>query len=470
MFRNLLKACLVSFYYCYLISPTWAEELDKFVPVQDITVNQWQQKALKDIAKRYDCLEYNVPRNRRQFALLLHNCLQTIESLESKDVQTIERLQKDFTSELLGLETRVTELEDKQFTVTTKLTGEIIYQISDSFSREDQSQLFSGYRARINFNTSFTGKDLLRVRLEAIDIGRLDRVTDTALTRLGTDGTSEGNFDIKVAYEFPWGDRAEVIVSPEGISLNDVADVLNPFASSSRGAVSRFARRDPATLRTPDGSGVGLKYELKDNLYLNLAYVVESGDVANPELGVFGSSYSTIIQLVLNPDDNVALALSYTHAYESDDRVNLMESTGSETANRPFGEKATSSDRLGLQLNWEVTGNFELGGWVGVAQAYQKNGGNDQATILNGAFTIAFNDLWGENNLGGIIIGVPPLVTNHSDGDLIAPMTTLHLEILYRIQVRDHLEITPGLFVLINPDTPESNTIWVGTVRTRFHF
>jgi hypothetical protein len=479
--KNIIKICLNCFCLVSCVYPVCAEEIDTHISVQDLRVNQWQQKTLMDLIKRYKCSVtnnyHNLVRERWEFALHLKKCLEDIDNLNLEDIQTIERLQEDFSVELqhltqktADLETKVTQLERKQFAVTTKLTGEVIYQLADSFSKQDQSQPFLGYRSRINFNTSFTGQDLLKIRLEAIDIGRLDRVTDTVLTRLGTDGSSEGKFEVEMAYEFFWDDRTQIIISPKGISLNDVADVLNPLSSSSRGALSRFGRRDPATLRTPGGSGVGVKYELSENLRLNLAYVVASNDAPNPQIGLFGASYSTIIQLVINPNDDLALALSYTHAYESEGEVDLMESTGSEIANQPFGKEATSSDRLGLQFNWGVTDNVELGGWVGAAQAYQESDGNDQATILNGAFTLAFKDLWRENNLGGIIIGVPPLVSNHSDKHLIADFTTLHLEVFYRIQLENHLEITPGLFVLINPDTPSGDTIWVGTIRTRFHF
>ncbi|MDJ0743003.1 MAG: hypothetical protein QNJ32_06535 [Xenococcaceae cyanobacterium MO_167.B27] len=57
--------------------------------------------------------------------------------------------------------------------------------------------------------------------------------------------------------------------------------------------------------------------------------------------------------------DNLSLAFAYVHAYEPRDDVNLMGATGSETANEPFGDSATSSDRFCWQFSWRVNDRFE---------------------------------------------------------------------------------------------------------------
>ena len=67
----------------------------------------------------------------------------------------------------------------------------------------------------------------------------------------------------------------------------------------------------------------------------------------------------------------------------------------------------------------------------------------------------------GEKNFGGIIIGVPPVISSHDDEDLVTNKTPIHFEVLYRIEVNDFIEITPGVFAVFNPDTDDGNTIWV---------
>ena len=92
------------------------------------------------------------------------------------------------------------------------------------------------------------------------------------------------------------------------------------------------------------------------------------------------------------------------------------------------------------------------------------------ATILNGALTLVFPDLFAEDNLGGIIVGIPPLVTSHDDSNAIDDATAWQIEGFYRIKVNDNIEITPGVFVVTNPDFDGGDPIWVGTIRTRFSF
>ncbi|MGL6341994.1 MAG: iron uptake porin, partial [Waterburya sp.] len=320
---------------------------------------------------------------------------------------------------------------------------------------------------------SFSGQDLLRVRLESSDLGRLDDVTDTSLSRLSVDSDSDNQIEIsELSYTFQTSDRTEILFGTAGVSLNDVGEVLNPFSSSSSGAVSRFGRRDPATLRAPGGAGIGIKQEFSDQILGFAGYFVNNEDVADPQAGrgLFDSSYSAIAQLVIEPQDELALAATYTRTYERTDDVNLMGSTGVEEANEPFEQNATTSDNFGLQANWEVTSGLEIGGWFGYTHAQQQENGDASATILNGALTFAFPDLGAENNVGGIIIGVPPVISDHDDDDLITEDTPIHIEALYRIEVNDYIEITPGGFVVINPDTEDNNTLWVGTVRTEFSF
>ena len=165
--------------------------------------------------------------------------------------------------------------------------------------------------------------------------------------------------------------------------------------------------------------------------------------------------------MLIKPKDKLALALTYTHTYQRGSDINLMGSTGLEDANEPFGDNATTTNNFGLQANWEVSSGLEIGGWFGYSRANQQEDGNDRATILNGALIFAFPDLLTENN---------PTISGHNDRSLIAESTPLHIEALYRIELKDRLQITPGAFAVFNPDNDDDNTIWLATVRTLFSF
>ncbi|MEY4520615.1 MAG: hypothetical protein RLZZ499_3215 [Cyanobacteriota bacterium] len=464
------------------------ESIPSVSKLKNIHTRDWEYRALQSLAQSYNCTSQwqsdrrNSPISRYEFAVGLNNCLQRIDTItiSQQDLIILQRLQQDFAQELARLTTKVeqlktniTQLESQQFSTTTKFNGQALFFLTDSFGQEDNSQTTFGYRTRLIFDTSFSGQDLLRIRLESTDLGRLDDVTDTSLSRLSVDSDSDNQIEIsELSYTFPASDRTEILFGTAGVSLNDVGEVLNPFSSSSSGAVSRFGRRDPATLRAPGGSGIGIKQEFSDEILGFAGYFINNEDVADPDAGrgLFGSSHSAIAQLVIEPQDELALAATYTRTYERNDDVNLMGSTGVEEANEPFGQNATTSNNFGLQANWEVTSGLEIGGWFGYTQAQQQQNGDASATILNGALTFAFPDLGAENNLGGIIIGVPPIISGHDDDNLITEDTPIHIEALYRIEVNDYIEITPGGFVILNPDTEDGNTLWVGTVRTEFSF
>ena len=463
------------------------ESIPSVSKLKNIQTTDWEYQALQSLAQRYDCTQRwqqgnnTRPITRFEFAVGLNGCLQQIENLKSnQDLILWQRLQRDFAPELTRLtnkieqlETKATQIESQQFSPTTKFNGQVLFFLTDSFSEDDNSETTFGYRTRLNFDTSFSGRDLLRVRLENRDLLRLDDVTDTSLSRLGVDGDTNGVTELsELSYTFPVRENTEMLFGTAGISLNDVGEVLNPFSSSSSGAISRFGRRDPATLRAPGGAGIGIRQEFSKKATGFAGYFINNEDVANPQAGrgLFGSSNSAIAQLVVEPQEELALAATYTRTYERSDDVNLMGSTGVEEANEPFGNNATTSDNFGLQANWEVTSGFEIGGWFGYTHAQQQQNGDDSATILNGALTFAFPDLGVEKNFGGIIIGVPPVISSHDDEDLVTDKIPLHVEALYRIEVNDFIEITPGAFAVFNPDTDDGNTIWVGTIRTEFSF
>lgn len=465
-------------------------DIGNVVPVHqlsDISTTDWQFQALTSLSDR-TCLSDDRPDNRAltryEFAAALQVCLDRLSQqytespLTAADRQTITRLQREFATELATLEERIdnlenrtAKLEEQTFSTTTKLNSEVLFQIGDSFSADDSTQTFLGYRARLNFDTSFYGSDRLRVRLGARNIGELEDVEDTFMVRLGTGGESDNEIETEVSYELAIGDRLQVVVGVDSVGADDVAEVLNPLSSSGRGAVSRFARRNPSTLRGPSGSGGGIQYEFSDAIQVSIGYFADSDDAADSAsgLGLFGSSYSAVAQLLIEPIDDLEFAFTYTRTYFREGEARLMGATGSENANEPFGETATSANNFGFQVNWELSDRFEIGGWFGYTAATQEVGGLS-ATILNGAITFAFPDLGGEGNEAGIIIGVPPIVTQHDDSEVEDERTSLHIEALYRISVDEQLSIIPGVFLITQPEHSDREPIWVGSVRSLWRF
>ncbi|WP_083622951.1 iron uptake porin [Planktothrix serta] len=488
------------------------EQVTSVSQLSDVQPTDWAFQALQSLVERYGCIagypdgtyKGNRAMTRYEFAAGLNACLERVNELIAasvanlvtrEDLAVLQRLQEEFAAELAtlrgrvyALEARTAELEANQFSTTTKLRGEVIFWGGDAagdratnnvvgqFADDDSdpTEAYFGYRARLNFETSFTGQDLLVTRLEALSVPNLSDydITNTLMSRTSIDGRNDSVFLDKLYYRFPVSnDRGQVYIGGKGLDQDDVYDNVTLFTSDGSGAISRFGRYNPATNRGPDGTGVGLKYAFSDKFKVNLSYLANQADYADEGRGLFNGGYSTGLQLVFQPSPKIGVALDYTHRYFTNGNVFVTGGTGSWIANRPFGDNATTTENLGFQANWRLSKNFELGGWFGSTWADQQNGGNDNATILNWAVSLAFPDVFKEGGLGGLIVGMPPKVTSHDIGALEDKDTSIHIEGFYRYPINDYISITPGFYVVTDPDhNSDNNTIVVGTLRTQFRF
>jgi Carbohydrate-selective porin, OprB family/S-layer homology domain len=476
--------------------------------LSDVQPTDWAFQALQSLVERYGCIagypngtyRGNRGMTRYEFAAGLNTCLQRLNELmaenwekyvREQDLATFVRLQEEFSAELAtlrgrvdALEVKTAELEANQFSTTTKLEGEVIFGVTGVFGENaddddnpnNNSQLDEnitlGQRTRLNFVTSFTGKDILSLRLEAGNIAELDdSITGTGMTRLSFDEDSGNDVGLdELYYEFPVGDRLKITVAGWEMELNDIAEPLNPLDSSGSGAISRFGRYNPI-LRSIEGTGLGINYQVNQSTNLAFAYMTNDAALPTDKNGLFDGNYAALGNVTFQPSQSFGIGLTYVHSYYaggSESGVDLTGNTGSLIARRPFGNVSTATDAFGLETSLKINPGLILSGWVGYIQADAKVS-NDQADIWNYAVSLAMPDLGGKGNLAGLIVGMPPKVTSSSlvaDGG-----TSLHIEGFYKFQVTDNISITPGVFVITNPEHNDSNSsIVVGTVRTTFKF
>ncbi|MFB2980951.1 iron uptake porin [Microseira sp. BLCC-F43] len=503
----------------------------------DVDPTHWAFQALQSLVERYGCIEGYPDRTYRgnraltryEFAAGLNACLDRIQELiaaavadlpSKEDIATIRRLQEEFAAELAtlrgrvdALEARTARLEAQQFSTTTKLRGEVIFALAGAFGdsravpspgrprdRDDdiENNIILADRVRLNFDTSFSGRDLLRTRLQARNITQFDtagsdniNVTGTNMSRLSFDGNDNNDVVLDdLWYRFPIGKNARAWIIANSGELNDVVNtVRGPFASSSEGAISRFGRFNPLYYlnNTSSSSGAALNLDF-GAIGIDAAYLTQNGFDPRDKNGLFNGDYAALAQLVLFPKSNFNIGLTYVRYYSpSGSRLNLTSSTGSGFAQRPFGNVATSSNNFGATLNWRLSKNFVFGGWFGYSIAEAETGLNRgvdiegaNATSINYAVSLGFTDFGRKGNFLGLLAGVPPKVThNDLDGSFGGRAvdnredddTTYHLEAFYRIQATNNISITPGVFVLLNPEHNDNNsTIYVGTIRTTFSF
>lgn len=488
------------------------ESIDQVTSVsqlRDVQPTDWAFQALQSLVERYGCIEGypdrtyrgNRAMTRYEFAAGLNSCLDRIQELIAalpqgvgrEDLDRLRRLQEEFAAELAtlrgrvdALEARVTEVEANQFSTTTKLRGEVIFGVSSVFGDDravpsgtartfqglEDNPIF-GYRARLNFDTSFSGRDLLRVRLQARNITQFDgSVTGTNMTRLSVDGNSNNSVELDdLYYRFPIGKNARVWLIANSGEFNDVVNTVHPlFDSSSTGSISRFGRFNPIyqIVNTSSSAGAVLNLDF-GAIGLDVAYLAPRANNPSNKNGLYDGEFGALAQLVLFPKGNFNIGLTYVRYYAPGNRVNVTGSTGSGFAQRPFGAVATESNSFGGQVNWRIAPQFLISGWVGYQMAEAKTGRfrGANADIINYAVSLGFPDLGAKGNFLGLLAGVPPQVTeNDLDGSFrnLANVpnredddTSYHLEAFYRIRVSNNISVTPGAFVILNPEHNDRN-------------
>jgi len=490
--------------------------------LRDVSPTDWAYEALRSLVDRYGCISGfpnqtyrgNQPLSRYEFAAGLNSCLNQIERLiasnagggvDPADLETIERITQEFEAELATIGGRVDEiesrtavLEDTQFSTTTILKGEAIFSVADAFGDvadgieaadgEDELELedettFSS-RVRLNFDTSFFGKDRLRTRLEGGNITRYDEdLTGTDSTRLGFDANN--GFDIEVSdlhYRFPLNNKVRVWVGPRGLDLDDIFAVTNPMLESSgTGALSRFSRRNPVLFRGVEGAGAGLNLDIiEDKLAINALYLTDDADSTAPGEGLFNGSFNAGAQLEFSPFDAIELTASYVRSYETgDEDGDLSGSTVSANAANPFdGVDATTANKIGAGLNINLGEKIVLAGFGGYADVEGVvPGENPDGEVWTWGANASILDVVKEGSVFTVAGGMLPKFISDR-GDVEAqfnaeedPDTSYLVEALYKFPLNDNIMITPGAYAVFNPNHIEENdTIYVGVLRTTFKF
>ncbi|MCY7275092.1 MAG: iron uptake porin, partial [Phormidesmis sp. CAN_BIN44] len=309
-------------------SETALSQVTSVSQLSDVRPTDWAFQALQSLVERYGCIagypdktyRGNRAMTRYEFAAGLNACLDRVNELiaaatadlvKKEDLATLQKLQEEFAVELAtvrgrvdALEARTATLEKQQFSTTTKLNGEVVIGLAGVAAgrtisgREVSKNTILGDRVRLNFDTSFTGKDLLRTRLQASNLAGLPAARDNGdlLTREGNfrfagDGGNEVEIDA-LLYQFPLGKATTVTLAANAGTVDDFTDTLNPFldGDGATGALTHFGTRN-SIYYLVNGAGIGLRHSFGDALELSLGYL--ANDPANPAngAGLFNGAY-----------------------------------------------------------------------------------------------------------------------------------------------------------------------------------
>ena len=476
----------------------------------DVPPGHWARTALDDLIRDYGCIagypdgtyRGNRTLTRYEFAAALDACVDAIltgtgtpEGIPVGRLEQIERLQEEFAAELAtlrgrvdSLEERVQFLEDHQFSTTTRLAGEVIFALSDSFGGdEDETQTVFQQRVRLNLLTSFDGDDLLVTRLQAGNGDRFNIENENDGLPIGQTAEGLQTFQIgdsdsdvvltNLEYYFPIGDL-EVMIAANGSSFDRFIDTLNPYfedRDGGSGTLSAFGQRNPI-YRLGGGAGIGLNYDLGD-LEISAGYL--TGEANDPDIGdgLFNGDYAALGQIAFRPSDSFGIAFTYNHAYFGEDNFAFdkggqgLGQTGTALANGFSATNPIDSDSFGLQFALGLGDSLQINGWAGYTNVELRDD-DVSGDIWNGALAIGLPDLGSEGSLAGLVVGIQPFLTElEGFDDFFEDDIPLHVEGFYKYQLNDNISVTPGVIWLVNPNQDSDNDdAFIGTLRTTFTF
>ena len=501
--------------------------------LRDVSPTDWAYEALRSLVERYGCIvgypnqtyRGNQALSRYEFAAGLNACLNQIERLIAsseavtrEDIETLQRLVQEFEAELAtlsgrvdNLEGRTAFLEDHQFSTTTKLSGEVIFALTDAWGDEDTGNTIFGDRFRLALNTSFTGEDNLVTRLSG---GNLTQLFGPTSTQTFNVGENSNNVDVDwLAYYFPIklseDSELSTYVAGFGGIHSDYVPTLSPYFQDfdgGNGAMSTFASESPI-YRVGGGSGVGISYQLGflesvvGPSTITVGYLGGNAGIANDTTtvvtgddgqldavtrsnGIFNGDYAALAQINFAPFESLNIGLTYVHGYQqggtptfgtsSNDSVGPgFAYVGTDLANAEDVTKATNT--YGAEIAWAINDSISVSGFFAFQDLNVKNGDNDPFNPIvdddNGQVWtygagVAFPDLGKEGSVLGIFAGVQPYL-----GDAAENTVPIHIEGFYNYKINDNISIAPGVIYISAPNQGDNDSSEViGTLRTTFTF
>jgi Carbohydrate-selective porin, OprB family/S-layer homology domain len=501
--------------------------------LSDVDPNSWAFQALKSLVERYGCIEGypskkylgNRPLSRYEFAAGLNACLDKVgeqiaaatEPLATKDdLAAVQRLQEEFKAELAtlrgrtdALEAKVKELEAQQFSTTTKLDGSAVFNItggsagggnvvSNPFSTaagtvtpgNAANTTFTG-RTTLNFRTSFTGKDQLRIRVRGFTGSDISQTLGagtgvgtlfTSGTNPNSNGLSTATFD-KVYYTTPiFADNVRIWVGPnlQGIDIIDG----NRFAGGDDENTFSTVMHSYSPLLSGivhSGPGAAFDWKISDQFSFRGLYIAGNGgqSLGFGNGGLTGGKTKLSAELEFKPSQDAAIRLQY--AYINTQNEGLASTIFGSTPNTVLvgtdptfasvgGAAARNAQTsvFGVNADWAITPSIGIFGRYSTGDTSIPGGiGNVTSNSYHVGF--AFPDLFAKGNLAGVAYGQPIRITGSPVGTDSG--TENDLELFYRIQINPRFSITPDLQFYFTPGSVAGNpTVTVGTLRASYQF
>jgi hypothetical protein len=441
-----------------------------------------------------------------------------------------------------GLEARVGELEATQFSTTTVLKGKSTFVIgavngsgdnpdggldsfllqgrqeelfpaigSDDYNAEEGATTFS-YDARLELNTSFTGKDLLFTRLRAGNFNNAfdGRGLDGDLTKLDVSSNTSDTVEIdRLYYKFPMWDSFTVIVGAKARNTESLAMTPSVYGKGGDKILDFFGGTfgTPGVYNKETGQLLGAYWKQQvekgqPGFNVSVNYVADNGEGSNGNAreGGFGTdnSQGNLMAQLGYGSKQWGIALGYRYGqcdagfrtstnfaaindnWTSCDRITDFSVNEDGSVDITRGERRSNADSHSFAVNayWQP----KESGWIpsvsagwGISTLNNDNvvdlaASSYSYTVDGRTFTVDADDIedrvpnqfqswmvglqWSdvflEGNDLGFAVGQPQFVTG-TKGDTTPFDGNYAWELWYQFQVTDNISVTPAVFYLSRP-------------------
>ena len=489
--------------------PSYSSEITDLKQPAKVEPDDWTFRAVRSLVNRYNCSSTDADRHfdedrqidptpttqsqRERLAIDLITCTERIKDLVGvapADLEILRQLQAEFATELANLKDKVeqvnanvTKLSTQQFSTTTKLTGQVIFAVNagtfgsatiiaprGAIVSRNQPNPTSLYRASLDLNTSFSGTDLLKIRLVAASSGSGDNAAGFLEPNFGSvlDFAVPGREQVSLGrlyYTFKPVQDLSVTVGPQMVAPDFIDK--NRYANASFRDFSTAAiTNNFILLPRPGGAGAAIDWKPNQSQFsVRAVYIASSGAASLPENqqffgggaandirlfplagggstgGLFGDPYIGAVELEYAPTKAIAMKLQYS------------------------GGELLGSKFQVVGFNAEVAISPQVGIFARYGAGYYPNTTLGDIRPQYWSAGIAFQNLFTKNDLAGIGIAQPFTLAE------VGNATQTNFEMFYNIPVSKSLSITPIVQVITNPANQNSNgSIVTGTIRGVFSF
>ena len=467
------------------------QSIDSFLDVQP---TDWAYQALKNLVETYGCVA-GYPNGtfvgsrsitRYEAAAILNACLDVVTTVTDE----LRRLIYEFELELAlikgrvdGLEAKVGELEATQFSTTTKLSVTMAWLLggtgyggdgADAIRSGDRdvflpnaynginngpgfaTDAFSfSYASRFDLNTSFTGKDLLQVRMEVGNMTNNSFGMNTATpfslyAWFFPKGQGDNQMVIqRMNYTFPLGDKLTVTAGPIVGQVEILGSWPVNYPTNAPLFNLPWNAGAPAAYNLNQGAGGAITYRDKvfdSNMAATALYISRWGESSNPKMGGIGNENSGAITTAQLGFSGEKWNVSGIYTYSQDNYA--------------------SANSQGTPAYYTTAIHNSMHSW-GLAGFYDFNADNTWAPILNvGAgynqhddslnsesaswwVGLMWKDLFAEGHSLGVSTGQPTFIISDDDGH--GDDGNYFIEAFYSFKVTDGISLTPTVLWLSRP-------------------